>query len=130
LDYLSIPTPVKFSGRSLKPIIEGNETAEGRGLIERQYISTDFSERYGVERTNLLGIRRWPYKFIMDDGNDVELFNLETDPREQKNIAEDFPELTESLKAETLGRMKLIQQFQAPGMDSETVDTLKTLGYL
>ncbi|MCG8701072.1 MAG: hypothetical protein MI922_23670 [Bacteroidales bacterium] len=55
----------------------------------------------------LLMVRHGKWKCFTDfEGNAVELYNLETDPNENGNQAEQFPELAEELKAKLLNWFK------------------------
>lgn len=130
LDFLSIQTERELSGQSLRRAIEGRDLDVGRGIIERQYISEEYSERFGVETDHLLGIRRWPYKFMMKSSGHIELFNLAVDPREQNNLAGEQAELVEAFKAESIRNLELIREIESPGMGDETRNKLKALGYL
>ena len=130
LDYLSIRANHEFSGRSLRPVIEAKKVAPGHGLIERQYVSEEFSKKFNVEREILLGIRRWPWKFLMNGAGDVELYDLSVDPGEHNNIAAEQPELVQKFRTETTRNLQEIRETEIPGMDPETKENLKALGYL
>lgn len=71
--------PVPSDGRDLSPLLRGERPAEtGEAVFE------NYGE--GLHR-GVRTIVRWPFKLNACPGTPVELFNLETDPREWTNVA-------------------------------------------
>jgi phosphoglycerol transferase MdoB-like AlkP superfamily enzyme len=75
--------------------IEPPSAVQGQSLL-----SSDFVERqlFFVSRRQF-GIRDGKYKLIVNkEDESVELYDLSSDPTEQKNIAKSFPDIVSSLK--------------------------------
>jgi len=96
LDYVGIEHTSGFEGITLLPLLEGEDLppAETGQFMEPRIC---FSE--AMRRTNMVkSITAYPYKLIEDIGSgDRSLFNLETDPSEQDNIAAASPGATARL---------------------------------
>lgn len=77
-DYAGIKSPSKMRGLSLKPLLEGQPTHWRRYL----HAQSKASGRMVVDER---------YKFIRYYGSKTtQLFDLENDPYETKNLAQDF----------------------------------------
>lgn len=89
-DLVGVPIPSEARGRSLMPILQG-ELLEGRPI---------YSE--GLHRTpfDLQSVIHQDYKLIYSASKQqVELYNLGSDPQEQTNLAETEPAKREELMA-------------------------------
>ncbi|MAW93858.1 MULTISPECIES: sulfatase [unclassified Leeuwenhoekiella] len=102
LDYAGIPQIPEQSvdGRSLKLLIEGKNFEE-RALF---WHYPHYGNQGGLPSSI---IRRGEYKLIhyWEDDHD-ELYNLETDLKEQRDLSKIEPERTHSLKAELMAFLK------------------------
>lgn len=97
LDILDTEKPKKFIGKSLLAVIKGKERRSS-GVIsevahEKGNPKVDFSKRKTSYRTE-----KW--KFILDRKNGrCELYNLQEDPMETKNLAEIEPDLSKEFES-------------------------------
>ncbi len=94
LDLISIPVPNDIDGKNLLPLIEGQDTEELISYIESPPLVENPSMKY-------IGIRTSKYKFIQnihDDKQSYELYNLQNDPLEEKNITTTSSKQIEQLK--------------------------------
>lgn len=79
LDLLDIPEEIRHQGKSLLPVIRGEKRREG--VISESYV-------LGANKKTI-SYRTSEWKFIMDEnGDDCELYNLQSDPKEKKNLYE------------------------------------------
>ena len=80
--------------------------------------------------------KRYTYKFRTDRQEDfVELFDLSTDPGEQRDVAGAHPDVVESLSALLEERLRRaggspMTPREATDLDEEYIEQLKALGYL
>ena len=94
LDLISIPVPNDIDGKNLLPLIEGQDTEELISYIESPPLVENPSMKY-------IGIRTSKYKFIQNihgDKQSYELYNLQNDPLEEKNITTTSSKQVEQLK--------------------------------
>ncbi len=129
IDLLGINYPDKIVGRSLVPIMNGNNLEEIPVYIETGTI------QYGTSG-NTIGIRTSKYKYLrnrFDEKNNVRLFDLVNDPSELKNIAKKelglVKELEETLK-KIIKNQTIIQKDELNEEDRMVQEELKKLGYL
>jgi len=104
LDYAGIEIPETYQGLSLVPVVSGKEKSIGRDtiLVEHLWEFEHIPPSEGV-RTN-----EWKYLRYVNDKSLEELYNLEEDPRETKNLANDpkYKDILLNLRAKNdeLGR--------------------------
>jgi len=129
LNLISMPTPNDIDGKNLIPLIEDQDTEELISHIESPPLIGNPSMKY-------IGIRTSKYKFIQnihDDKKSYELYNLQNDPLEEKNIASTNNEQIEQLKKS----LQIIRSKKALNQNVEYDDdekrriekVLKKLGY-
>ena len=93
LDLMGIQTDIKFDGRNLMPLLQG-----GTVEPENEFYITEctWQRKHGI-RT-----KRWKYfKALEPDFHykpEIELYDLENDPGEMKNIAEVRPDIVKLLE--------------------------------
>jgi arylsulfatase A-like enzyme len=99
LDLAGAPVPAAMHGRSWKPILEGQADVPWRDSFFYCYF---FERGYGTPTTT--AVRTQTAKLIKYPGHDdwTEVFDLQADPYETKNLAADpaHAELRKSLEAE------------------------------
>jgi arylsulfatase A-like enzyme len=110
LDVAGAPIPSDMQGRSLVPVLEGKTPADWRKTLYYQYY--EYPSVHMVHRH--YGVRTPRYKLMYFYGLDEwELYDLEKDPREMKNVYADpaYAPTVAELKAE-LARLRT--QFGVP----------------
>ncbi|WP_227380769.1 sulfatase [Haladaptatus halobius] len=144
LDEVNIDAPAmreQFQGRSFHP----SSTAIEREYIISEYIAPQPSiktleqrftelppDLYTFDRS-LRAIRTFDYKLIRGSDGSRELYNINVNPAETKNIIQENPEIAEFLE-DKLDRwlasfeQKLTQT--SPSISSESRERLRDLGYL
>jgi len=130
LDLISIPVPKDIDGKNLLPLIEGQDTEELISYIESPPLVENPSMKY-------IGIRTSKYKFIQnihDDKQSYELYDLQNDPLEEKNIITTSSKQIEQLKKSlrTIRNKKsLSQNVEYDDNEKRKIENvLKKLGYV
>jgi len=130
LDWVGLDAPSDIDGRSIRPTLAGASTRE---LVVSEFI------RYGSERTAVSnGMLKW-----IEGAGFEELYDLEVDPLERRNLfgraPEGWPELRDA--AESLRRQQgtlrqrlrdrgFYDQGEDPAAPSKEVEEqLRALGY-
>jgi hypothetical protein len=99
LDLLGIESAVTFEGKSLTPAIGGDDEVLGRRPIFYEIVSTEKFEDF-----QFIAASKGEYKILANpynlfDGHH-ELYDLELDPAEKKNIASNHREISQDLLSE------------------------------
>ena len=92
-DYAGIVPPENMRGRSLRPLVEGNQEREAW----REYVVTELSFGNWVDEYNIdtfpraRMLRTIDYKYVVFNQGEMQeqLMNMEKDPGEMKNLALD-----------------------------------------
>jgi len=83
LDYAGLPVPGDLQGRSIRPILEGNEPSNWRQSMYYHYY--EFPKPHNVHPH--IGVRTEQYKLVYYYTlKEWELFDLKRDPHELKNL--------------------------------------------
>ena len=149
LDLVGVPVDRRPSvqGRSIRPLISG-EPWEERPVYAETYSGQSVSVRYvPAKRPNadlqhrppaLVAIRtpEWKCIWVPEDSRiPTELYHLGTDPREQRNLGAERPDVAAELKAH-LSRLESgwqpggAQAGMSPEEQAMLEDRLRELGYL
>jgi arylsulfatase A-like enzyme/Flp pilus assembly protein TadD len=124
LDALALPAPAGLPGRSLLSIAAGDGNGGESPPSYFEALSTAANRGWAP----LYGILRYPLKYI--DLPIPELYDLATDPREERNLAASRPEDLERLR-ERLLSMRAGDHGLQPGEESAEVrERLRALGYV
>ncbi len=125
LQEIGVAIPETFTGRSLLPMIEGEE--QGRRVIVAHLQAPSF-EVASMMKDNM--------KFIARTGFNATkyLFNLAEDPDERNNLIETHPEIAAELESELTLIDKKLREKQYKGkhleLTEEEKQRLRALGYL
>uniref|UniRef100_UPI00404B9E9B sulfatase family protein n=1 Tax=Cephaloticoccus sp. TaxID=1985742 RepID=UPI00404B9E9B len=89
-DYAGIPQPVDFAGRSVRPLVERRPAARGHPFVVSQNdLAPVFGESGGV-RGRMLRTERYKYIRYSSGKNSEQLFDLDLDPGEMRDLKNDF----------------------------------------
>jgi Tfp pilus assembly protein PilF len=126
LQYLSLPEPAHFQGRSLLSTLRGQASAADEEIYsESLYAHNHFAT------SSLRSVRVGAYKYIQ--APKPELYDLAHDPRESANLYETKHALALSLQERLAGLRSRYQPKNgtAPAnLTPEVVERLRSLGYL
>jgi arylsulfatase A-like enzyme len=129
LDLLGVPAPIGIQGRSLVPLLHDGAAVPAPPAM------SEYSN-HAIGRT-FESIRHGDAAYIVDRGVE-QLFDLRTDPGEEKNLLPSAPPPLAALRAELTGWREACRPLAArlvprgPGVtaDAETAERLRALGYL
>jgi tetratricopeptide (TPR) repeat protein len=120
------PTVFEVLGNPAPPGLAGKSLLQG-GSGERDVYSETLYPRYHYGWSDLASLTREKWEYIRG-GKDEELYDYQSDPREEKNLAEGLPSAFRSMRNVLAG---ISRPRQAPGAsDPEQVKKLAALGYL
>jgi arylsulfatase A-like enzyme/Tfp pilus assembly protein PilF len=125
LDLAKAPIPGNLHGRSLKGVLEGTG-----GLPEQAVYSEALYARYHFGWSELTALTEARYRYIKAPRE--ELYDLDRDPRERQNIADDHArtQTHEALRG-ALDRLVAGVSIEAPGdVSAEDRERLQALGYV
>jgi arylsulfatase A-like enzyme/Tfp pilus assembly protein PilF len=123
LDLVKAPGAGNLRGRSLKPVLEGTGT-----LPPTTIYSEALYARYHFGWSELTALTDERYRYIKAPRE--ELYDLERDPHERINIAEERPQPRQALRS-ALDRVAAAATIQAPSVVSaDARERLQALGYV
>ncbi len=122
-----VPIPDGVDGRSLRPLMEGNDLPEEPAYIEAVGVK--------LEGNRVVGVRTPQWKLLRRGNGKLTLYKLNgaDGPDEKKNLQRDYPEVVKRLDA-VLDEMAKSPQVTESGMTNEEEEVveqhLRDLGYL
>lgn len=118
LEIAAIPLPAHLQGSSLIPLIEGRPDPADR---------TTISERDVKREKRALSVRTERWKWYRES-----LYDLGADPLEKRNVAAEFPEVVEDLRAGLDAALNGAASEARPEIEvnPEMLEQLRSLGYL
>jgi len=129
VDYLGLPLPDDLRGRSLLAAMSGHE-----GDADALAYGEAFYARFHYGWAELRSMRDDRFKYI--DAPRPELYDLRQDPGELLNVIDLHPELAADLKwsldslIEESGDTGEREMPDTSGLDAETLERLRSLGYV
>ncbi len=134
LDLLGVDLPHRVQGMSLRPLLEGGSMPDIEAFSE----STNIPRERKSLRSDSLKLVRVSGKKKWDEEGPApswELYDLRRDPREQHNLASDYPDIVEFLSARMLqimhGSDESERAVEVPDdIDDRLREELAALGYL
>ena len=126
LDYLHVPAPASFEGVSHLGALKAGEAASPRAIYSESLYAHD-AFGWAPLRT----LRAGKYKYI--HAPKAELYDLDTDPREQRNLLHTNAAMAAELQnqlAQLLTRYAPPKRTIPPALTPETLAQLESLGYL
>jgi arylsulfatase A-like enzyme len=130
---LELPPDSLFDGVSLLELIDKSST---QPLISYSESINDLTAYYGSQMQNesLYSISDGQWKLILhrEHSRDkrLELFNLQSDPHELRDLSEKNPEIAIRLRNHLEGMQAIVADPPRPTIDEETKKRLKSLGYV
>ena len=134
LDYLELPIPDHMQGRSLLPLIESRDDQPDPPIVS------------SYAREGRLALQQGSWKLVEErpPGADAdaaatrrELYDLETDPEEQRDVATQHAERADALSRQVADLDRAARRFyetRPPGAptrpDADTTSELRALGYV
>jgi arylsulfatase A-like enzyme/Tfp pilus assembly protein PilF len=125
LELLGQETPAAVQGQSLLPLARGER-------LELLALSESWYPRYHYGWSELRAVRDGRYKFVLAPR--PELYDVESDPGEQADLAARLPQRAASYEAALRELVKRVESAAAPkgpqSVDPEVEERLAALGYL
>lgn len=128
--------PEILSRLEKKPLINlDGAPFERRNLdpLAELYVNPYYYKEFGIRFGDILRAKyRGSLKLIVSSSNSYELYNLDTDPQESKNVADIFPEIQDQILKQIENDLtgEQILEDYPDGIDEEAREKLKSLGYL
>jgi arylsulfatase A-like enzyme/Flp pilus assembly protein TadD len=126
LHILNFDMPQEVQGENLLPLLSGKKQDQPRSLY-----SETFLPRLHFNWSELRGVETSKYHFI--DAPKPELYDLNKDPRETRNLFSEKKAVAEEMRTKLV---KLIREYSAgrelaqkTGLDPALMERLKSLGY-
>jgi arylsulfatase A-like enzyme len=124
-----------IQGRSLAPLILGNrleEDPDRTAFIQRRRYDLNSEEWTGRELGDKFALVESRWKYIHRTTGPDELYDLESDPHELRNLVKIAPDRAQRMELRLLARRDELLADSAPeatSVDPETIERLRALGY-
>lgn len=123
VELLGLPPMARTEGTSLASLVRDGDAGERPSAYSEAYLAR---LHYGF--AELRSLRRGTMKYI--DAPRPELYDLNADPGESRNLVEEEPELARSMREELLERIDRNPTSVTPSpVDAEARRRLESLGY-
>jgi len=125
LEMLTIPVGKEVQGVSLLPYIEGRRRDDLPSYIET------YSPRENHGCSELIGLINGEWKYIQ--APKPELYNLKSDPQEEKNVIRQEEKITSSMRRELKEKIRKFSSKKDAGkrkLTTEERERLRSLGYI
>jgi arylsulfatase A-like enzyme len=127
---VGVEVPDSFEGRSLLPLVTGEDDADRPAYCE--------STLYGAQRIAWLeGRYKYIHSWAGEGAETGELYDVESDPGETRDLSTASPEIAERLRGELLAfhrdlvrRAGAMSRPSVVDMSPREVEKLKSLGYI
>ncbi len=140
-DLLGFEVPDGLRGESLVPLMTGAEDTGEQRAVFSQHREDPVLRRIGHGTGVMVGLRSGRWKYILNEvGSQLlekprhELYDLESDPREQHNVADEHPELVERFEADVASFLAEVTPEEpdedTPELDPQVLEQLRALGYI
>jgi tetratricopeptide (TPR) repeat protein len=132
LEAAGLEVPGSVQGRSLLPLIVGDESARGESE-ERAVLTESLYPLLHYGWAPLRSVRTERYKFI--EAPEPELYDLAADPREEHNLLREDRRRAREMRDRLL-ELREVVEAEAPAvgeraeLDDETLERLQALGYV
>lgn len=135
MDLLGVVFTEEIDGESLLPLLDENDRQDLVANPRKAYSETLFDVKSNEASnseiiTCLASLREYPWKLIWNRlSSDYEIYQVDKDPGESKNLIEKHPDVVERLAAE-LRNLAQEMPVENEQVDELMVERLKALGYL
>jgi choline-sulfatase len=123
LEFLQIPAPSQFQGRSLLRLMAANQQGQDRPIYAESMYARDH-----LQCSPLRSIRMGRYKLI--EAPKPELYDLASDPRELENRYDKERPVAENLSRQLAALQQSGSRSPQAQVSPEVVNRLRSLGYL
>ena len=123
LDLLNIKKPITFQGDSLLPLMKGMKTEFSDAISEVCVWEKDPFKIDLKKRKTSLRTEQW--KYILNEDGSEELYNLQDDPRERKNLVEKEREKVIKFKSKIMKHILTEQEMDEKEKLREKIKMLK-----
>lgn len=124
VEILGLPQPPSGDGVSLLPLLRPNPPEQARRLFA--HIDLPWARQRAM--------LSWPYKIIAEIEGDQFLYDLTSDPREERNLAQErqaeLARLYKELTAGSREEVRFPARVKSEGIPPEIKEKLRSLGYL
>lgn len=134
LDWLGVPNPATYQGRSFGELLTGYQRTEPRAAFSEAVNLAKLGQITSLAaKRSLMCMRTADIKYICDDLRErEELYELRTDPAETTNVSARKTDVATACYQKLLERLgdSAVTQGVAAEIDPRVIKHLKALGYL